>query len=85
MNSSYLGPFDFQEIGHTAFAIGRFLSAFAGFIIKPRWILLFLFTGMIVTSSLAMNLTGNAGVAMLVLVQFFEVLLLGNHASTILI
>ncbi|KAI9880983.1 MAG: hypothetical protein M1830_009477 [Pleopsidium flavum] len=69
---SKLGPFDVQVVGHTAFAIGRFLSAFAGCIFKPRWILAFLFTGMIVTSSLAMNLTGNAGVAILVLLQFFE-------------
>lgn len=65
-------------IGHTAFAVGRFISAFAGFIVKPRWILLFLFAGMIVTSSLAMNFTGDSAVSMITLLLLFEVLSLTN-------
>ena len=65
--------FDYQAIGHAAFAIGRFLSAMGCLIVKPRRILLFLFLGLIVTSALSMNLSGYSGVEMVVLVLFFEV------------
>lgn len=70
--NSKLTAFDYQTIGHAVFAIGRFLSAFAQFFFKPRWILLFLYIGLIVTSILAMNLTGYAGITMLILTYFFE-------------
>lgn len=59
-------------VGHTVFAVGRFLSAFAGLIFKPRRILFFLFTGLIISSALSTSLTGYSGVAMIVLVYFFE-------------
>lgn len=72
MPSSDIGPFNYQVVGHTAFALGRFLSAFAGLIIRPRRILLVLFIGLIITSALATTLTGYSGVAMIVLVMFFE-------------
>ena len=72
MLSSGIGPFNYQTVGHTAFAVGRFLSAFAGLIVKPRRILLVLFTGLIITSALATTLTGDSGVAMIVLIMFFE-------------
>ena len=39
---------------------------------KPRRILMFLFIGLIISSSLATSLTGASGVAMMVLVPFFE-------------
>ena len=71
--SSSIGPFNYQTVGHTVFAVGRFLSAFAGLFVKPRWILLFLYIGMIVTAACAMNFVGSAGVAMIVLFMFFEV------------
>ncbi|MCJ1468038.1 hypothetical protein MMC07_006664 [Pseudocyphellaria aurata] len=64
--------FDYQAIGHAVFAIGRFLSAMGCLIVKPRRILLFLFLGLIITSVLSMNLSGYTGVAMIVLVLFFE-------------
>ena len=70
--SSDIGPFNYQAVAHTAFAVGRFLTALAGLIVKPRWILLFLYVGVIITSALAMNLEGYAGVAMVVLVSLFE-------------
>ena len=54
------------------FAVGRFLTAFAGLIVKPRRILMFLFIGLIISSSLATSLTGSSGIAMIVLVPFFE-------------
>ncbi len=73
ISSSKIGAFYYQAIGHTVFAVGRFLSALAGLLIAPRWILLFLFAGLIVTSALAMNLTGHAGISMIILIYFFEV------------
>ena len=72
-SSSTLNPFDYETIGHTVFAIGRFLCALAGYLIKPRYVLLFLFLGLIVSSTLAMDLTGSAGVSMVILILLFEV------------
>ena len=54
------------------FAVGRFLTALAGLYVKPRRIILFLFIGLIISSSLATSLTGSSGIAMLVLIPFFE-------------
>ena len=70
--NSDIGPFYYQAVGHTVFAVGRFLTAFLGLLIKPRRILLLLFIGAIITSALAMNLDGDKGVAMIVLILFFE-------------
>lgn len=73
ISSSDIGAFNYQAVGHTVFAVGRFLSALAGLLFAPRWILMFLFTCLIITSVLAMNLTGYPGIAMVVLILFFEV------------
>lgn len=72
-SSAVIDAFDYQSIGHTVFAIGRFLSALAGLLVEPRWILMYLYICLVVTSVLAMNLTGYAGVAMMILIMFFEV------------
>ena len=69
---SALGPFNYQAVGHSVFAIGRFITAAAGLLVKPRQILLLLYAGVIVTSALAMSCNGYAGVAMVVLALFFE-------------
>ncbi|KAL8733312.1 MAG: hypothetical protein Q9166_002136 [cf. Caloplaca sp. 2 TL-2023] len=69
---SNIGAFNYQAVGHTVFAVGRFLSAIAGLLFEPRWILMFLYISLIITSALAMNVTGYAGVAMIVLILFFE-------------
>lgn len=69
---SDIGAFYYQSIGHAVFAGGRFMTALAGLLIKPRRLLSFLFLAVILTSALAMNLSGYAGVAMLVLILFFE-------------
>ena len=70
---SVVGPFNYSVVGHTVFAVGRFLCALVEVFFKPSHILLFLSMGMIVTSALAMSLVGPAGIAMIVLCQFFEV------------
>ncbi|KAL9607714.1 MAG: hypothetical protein Q9167_007394 [Letrouitia subvulpina] len=64
--------FDYQSIGHTVFAIGRFLAALACVLVEPRWILGYLYICLVATSVLAMNLTGYAGVAMVILIMLFE-------------
>ncbi len=70
--NSDIGPFNYQAVGHTVFAVGRFITAVGGLLIKPRRILFLLFIGAIVTSALAMSLEGYKGVAMIVLALFFE-------------
>ena len=61
-----------QAIGHTAFAVSRFLAAFIDIWVKPRFSLLFFYLGAVVFCIAAMNSTGSAGAAMLVMVMFFE-------------
>ncbi|KAL9578577.1 MAG: hypothetical protein Q9212_005628 [Teloschistes hypoglaucus] len=70
--NSDIGSFNYQAVGHTVFALGRFLSALAGLLFTPRWILMFLYVCLVITCALAMKLTGDAGVAMIVLVLLFE-------------
>lgn len=70
--SNSLLPFDYITIGHTVFAVGRFLTAFLNYLFKPRWILLFLYIGLIVTCALQMVLGGNAGISMTMLTYLFE-------------
>lgn len=70
--NSDIGPFNYQAVGHSVFAVGRFITAVAGLLIKPRRILFLLFIGAIITSALAMSFNGYKGVAMIVLVLFFE-------------
>ena len=70
--NSDIGPFNYQAVGHAVFAVGRFITAVAGLLVKPRRILFLLFIGAIVTSALAMSLDGYNGVAMIVLALFFE-------------
>lgn len=65
-------PFNYHVVGHTVFAIGRFICAILDAFIKPRYVLMALLMGMIVTSALAMNLTDRAGIAIIILCQFFE-------------
>lgn len=71
--SADLSPNDYMSIGHSAFAIGRFMSAAGCLVVKPRRILLFLFVGLIITSILCMKISGYNGVAMIILTMFFEV------------
>ena len=70
--NSSTSPFYYQAVGHTVFALGRFLTAALNLYIKPRRILLFLFLACIVTTALATHVTGPAGTAMLVLTLLFE-------------
>ena len=63
---------NFQAVGHTAFAVSRFLAAFIDIWVKPRFSLLFFYIGAIAFCAAAMNTTGSAGAAMLVMIMFFQ-------------
>ncbi|KAJ5787286.1 Major facilitator superfamily domain general substrate transporter [Penicillium paradoxum] len=69
---SSLTAFDFLTIGHSVFAVGRFLAAFAQWFLKPRWILMVSYIGMIVFSILCMKTTGSAAIVMAMMVYLFE-------------
>ena len=72
LQPNVLSSSDYFTVAHTVFAVGRFLSAILNYIFKPRWILLFLYAGLIVTCALQMALGGAAGVAISQLVFAFE-------------
>ncbi|KAK2764035.1 hypothetical protein FQN54_009654 [Arachnomyces sp. PD_36] len=78
-HGSDISPFDYELIGHSLFAIGRFLTALAIYYIKPRWVLLASYIGIITVSALAMDLKGTAGISMGLLIYFLE----GGLFSTI--
>ncbi|KAK1138659.1 hypothetical protein N8T08_002125 [Aspergillus melleus] len=69
---SSLDSFQYLTIGHSVFAVGRFLAAFLQWFLKPRWILLLSYVGMIVFAVLCMKTTGSAAVAMGLMVYLFE-------------
>lgn len=70
--NSSLAPFDFLTIGHSVFAVGRFLAAFTQWFLKPRWILMVSYIGMIVCSVLCMKTSGTAAIVMAMLLYLFE-------------
>ena len=67
-----LNTINHQAIGHTAFAVGRFLAAFAAIFFKPRHILLFCYAGAIIFSALCMNFSGATSASLIIIVYLFE-------------
>lgn len=63
---------DRYAIGQALFAIGRFAAAGAFMFVKPRLVLLVFMTAIMVFIAAAIGAYGEAGVAMLSLVLFFE-------------
>lgn len=63
---------DMYAVGQGLFAIGRFASAGLMMKIKPRLVLMAFMTGVMVFICLAIGIEGNAGIAMLCIVLFFE-------------
>ncbi|OHX00833.1 MFS fhs l-fucose permease [Colletotrichum incanum] len=63
---------DRYAIGQGLFAIGRFAAAGLMMIVKPRLVLMVFMTGIMVFIALAIGVRGEAGIAMLSLVLFFE-------------
>ncbi|ETN43067.1 uncharacterized protein HMPREF1541_02225 [Cyphellophora europaea CBS 101466] len=70
--NSSLQPADYQTVGHTVFAIGRFLAAFLNYVLKPRWILLVLYGSLIILCAVQMTASGAGGAAAQLLIIFFE-------------
>ncbi|KAL2788076.1 major facilitator superfamily domain-containing protein [Aspergillus keveii] len=67
-----MSEFDYLTVGRSIFAIGRFLAAFLQWFLKPRWILLLSYIGMIVFAVLCMKTTGPTAIAMGMMVFLFE-------------
>ncbi|KAL4740356.1 major facilitator superfamily domain-containing protein [Aspergillus similis] len=67
-----LSEFTYLTIGRAIFAIGRFLAAFLQWFLKPRWILLLSYVGMVVFAALCMHTTGTAAIASAMMVFLFE-------------
>ncbi|KAL4784350.1 major facilitator superfamily domain-containing protein [Aspergillus varians] len=67
-----LSEFTYLTIGRSIFAGGRFLAAILQLVLKPRWILLLSYVGMIVFAVLSMKTTGSAAIAMAMMVFLFE-------------
>lgn len=70
--SGGLIPFDFLLLGRGLFALGRFITALANLFIKPRWILLVLYIGLIAFAVLTKELHGMSGVVTGLFLFFFE-------------
>ena len=71
-NKPRLTPFDFQTVGHTVFMFGRFASAILNYVFTPRWILFFLYTGLVITCGLQMTLSGTGALVNNQLIYLFE-------------
>jgi hypothetical protein len=69
---STLSTFDFLTVAHTVFAAGRFLTAFLNYLLKPRYVLLLLYTGLVICLGLTMHMTGTGAVIVSQLTFFFE-------------
>ncbi|KAL3481571.1 major facilitator superfamily domain-containing protein [Aspergillus californicus] len=67
-----MDEFTYQTIGRSVFAAGRFLAAFLQLFLKPRWILLLSYIGMVVFAALCMKTTGPTAVVMGMMVFLFE-------------
>lgn len=63
---------DRYAIGQSLFAIGRFAAAGLFMFVKPRYVLMFFMTMIMVFIGAAMGVYGEAGFAMLAIVLFFE-------------
>jgi fucose permease len=75
-SSPTLTPFNFIIIGHTTFAIGRFLAAPLCLVLKPRHLLLSVYFGALLFSTLLITLPfsgdPNAAAGMAIVLFFFE-------------
>ncbi|KAE9365490.1 putative L-fucose-proton symporter [Stipitochalara longipes BDJ] len=59
-------------VAQGCFAIGRFLASGLLKFVKPRFVLMAFISGVVLFASLAIGLQGNAGIASICLVLFFE-------------
>ncbi|QIW97496.1 hypothetical protein AMS68_003014 [Peltaster fructicola] len=67
-----LDPTNYTAVAHTAFVLSRFLGAALALWIAPRILLVGFFLGAIVFQALAISLSGDTALAMLIIVFFME-------------
>jgi fucose permease len=70
--SKNISSTSWTAIGHTCFAVGRFMAAGLNIFIKPRYLLLFFFAGAIALSAVATRGAGTTPQVVLMLLFFFE-------------
>lgn len=63
---------DFSALNATTFAVGRFLGAFLNYLVKPRWILMACFLGIISITASQLHADGAGGIAAVNLGYLFE-------------
>lgn len=63
---------DFNVLNATTFAIGRFLGSFLNYLVKPRWILMGCFLGIIAINGASLHTSGAGGIAAVNLGYLFE-------------
>jgi fucose permease len=63
---------NYHAVGHTAFALSRFVSAIMNIWMKPRYNLLFFYLGAIAVAAACMNGSGTTPAALVIVLMFFE-------------
>lgn len=63
---------DFNILNATTFAVGRFLGSFLNYLVKPRWILMGCYLGIIALSAAQLRANGAGGIAAVNLGYLFE-------------
>ncbi|KAJ9642430.1 hypothetical protein H2199_004811 [Coniosporium tulheliwenetii] len=68
----YLNASDFQVVGSSAFAVGRFVAVLLNIFIRPRYLMLFFFLGALSFSIAAQHVSSDTAVATAIMLYFFE-------------
>ncbi|XHG01733.1 hypothetical protein AWENTII_005103 [Aspergillus wentii] len=69
---SRISSFDYMTIGHALFAVGRFLTALTLCFLKPRYVLMIAYIGMIVFTIICMKTSSVTAIAMALMIYLFE-------------
>ncbi|KKY14558.1 putative mfs monosaccharide transporter [Diplodia seriata] len=70
--ASYIDTTDHLAYSHTAFAVSRFLAALATIWVKPRYVLMVCYAGVLAFCGVCFRGTGNTAAVGIVFVYFFE-------------
>lgn len=70
--ADYIDTTDHLAYAHTAFAVSRFISAFATVWIKPRYVLAICYAGVLAFSGVCFRESGDTAAIAMVFVYFFE-------------
>ncbi|KAF2872470.1 major facilitator superfamily domain-containing protein [Massariosphaeria phaeospora] len=67
-----IDPVSHHAVGHTAFAVSRFVAALANIWLKPRYVLLFFFAGSIAFAAATMSGSGPTPSTLIIMTMFFQ-------------